>query len=56
MTVALPAGAYIALTYSGAPTWAWTALPAQPGAGAEAALVAGTAPQGGHASRTPGAG
>ena len=56
MTVALPAGAYIALTYSSAPTWAWTALPAQPGAGAKAALVAGTAPQGGDASWTPGAG
>jgi hypothetical protein len=46
-TVAFPAGVHIALTYSSAPTWVWSALPAQPaGIGPEVSLVAGSAPAG----------
>ena len=53
-TVALPAGAYIALTYSSEPTWVWSALPAQPaGIGPEVSLVAGSAPAGGQAGTLP---
>ncbi len=53
-TVALPAGAYIALTYSSAPTWVWSALSAQPaGIGPEVSLVAGSAPAGGQAGTLP---
>ena len=53
-TVVVPIGGYIAMTYSSAPTWVWSAAVGGPSAGiGEGALVSGTAPVGGQAGVLP---
>src|SRR5258707_12055777 len=52
-TYAVPAAGTISMTYTVAPTWAWSQAPGGPGPLAQTTLVSASAPAGGQAGTIP---